>query len=77
MGAVLVLSGARVAAMEIRPARDINHAVVAAAAWLRDHRHDTRTRALMPDMKARFSISAKQVIEAIRLSYQEVDGAPS
>jgi hypothetical protein len=57
--------------------RHVEPAVIAAAEWLREHRYDPRERALIPDMKARFGISAKQIVEAIRLSYQEVDDGAS
>lgn len=55
-----------------------NQAVAMAASWLRCHRNDSRERALIPELKSRFVITTKQVVEAIRLSYQEEDnGDPS
>jgi len=55
-----------------------SEAVVKAADWLRINRFAPRDRALIPHLKARFGISAKQVVEAIRRSHQEEDSsAPS
>ncbi|PBB21145.1 hypothetical protein [Mesorhizobium sp. WSM4313] len=49
---------------------DPDEAVTLAAEWLRKHRNDPRDRAIVPDLKTRFGISASQACEAIRLSRQ-------
>lgn len=50
--------------------RSPDEAVTLAADWLRRHRNDPRDRAIVPDLKTRFGISAAQACEAIRLSHQ-------
>lgn len=47
-----------------------DEAVSLAADYLRRHRNDTRDKAIVPDLKTRFGISAAQAVEAIRLSRQ-------
>lgn len=46
-----------------------DEAVSLAADYLRRHRNDPRDRAIVPDLKTRFGISAAQACEAIRLSH--------
>lgn len=49
---------------------DPDEAVTLAADYLRRHINDPRDRAIVPDLKTRFGISAIQACEAIRLSRQ-------
>ena len=47
-----------------------DEAVSLAAEWLFRHRNDPRERAIVPDLKCRFGLTAQQAVAAIRLSYE-------